>query len=174
VESYTVYGVQVQWWYGHNGFSWLHLSRDWCILFQKRQTVRYILIDCPLFTFGRWFSFKQDPPFIIFCLPQLGAKFRCCFNYAFSAFMGWNDKRIINRGVWDKVRVDPVLKFFVVAITGYGMATLKVRCYPWKRKCYVHYTDWIIAHVHVGALAWNGFMALVWFIGWFLEWLKVV
>jgi cytochrome c oxidase cbb3-type subunit I/II len=34
------------------------------------------------------------------------------------------------RGVWDKVRVEPVLKFFVVAITGYGMATLKVRCYP--------------------------------------------
>jgi cytochrome c oxidase cbb3-type subunit I/II len=33
------------------------------------------------------------------------------------------------RGAWDKVRVDPVLKFFVVAITGYGMATLKDLCY---------------------------------------------
>jgi cytochrome c oxidase cbb3-type subunit I/II len=26
------------------------------------------------------------------------------------------------RGAWDKVRVDPVLKFMVVAVTAYGMA----------------------------------------------------
>jgi cytochrome c oxidase cbb3-type subunit I/II len=66
------------------------------------------------------------------------------------------------RGVWDKVREEPVLKFFVVAITGYGMATFEGPMLSLKNvNAIAHYTDWIIAHVHVGALAWNGFMALV-------------
>jgi cytochrome c oxidase cbb3-type subunit I/II len=78
--------------------------------------------------------------------------------------LGWNDGLLTLRGVWDKVRVEPVLKFFVVAITGYGMATLKVRCYLENVNAIAHYTDWIIAHVHVGALAWNGFMALIYWL----------
>jgi cytochrome c oxidase cbb3-type subunit I/II len=63
------------------------------------------------------------------------------------------------RGVWDKVRTDAVLKFFVVGITGYGMATFEGPMLSLKNvNAIAHFTDWIIAHVHVGALAWNGFM----------------
>ena len=63
------------------------------------------------------------------------------------------------RGAWDKVRVDPVLKFMVVAITGYGMATFEGPMLSLKNvNAIAHFTDWIIAHVHVGALAWNGFL----------------
>jgi cytochrome c oxidase cbb3-type subunit I/II len=29
------------------------------------------------------------------------------------------------RGAWDKVRSDPVLKFFVVSVTFYGMSTFE-------------------------------------------------
>tara|TARA_R110002095_G_scaffold1725_1_gene8497 strand:- start:4198 stop:5457 length:1260 start_codon:yes stop_codon:yes gene_type:complete len=48
----------------------------------------------------------------------------------------------------------------VVAITGYGMATFEGPMLSLKTvNAMAHYTDWIIAHVHVGALAWNGFMA---------------
>ena len=64
------------------------------------------------------------------------------------------------RGAWDKVRENPVLKFFVVAITGYGMTTFEGPMLSFKTLNAIgHYTDWIIAHVHIGALAWNGFMA---------------
>ena len=63
------------------------------------------------------------------------------------------------RGAWDKVRTEPTLKFFVVAITAYGMATFEGPMLSLKNVNAIgHYTDWIIAHVHVGALAWNGFM----------------
>ena len=63
-------------------------------------------------------------------------------------------------GAWDKVRTDPVLKFMVVAITGYGMATFEGPMLSLKNvNAIAHFTDWIIAHVHVGALAWNGFLA---------------
>ena len=63
------------------------------------------------------------------------------------------------RGAWDKVRTEPVLKFLVVAITGYGMATFEGPTLALKNvNAIAHFTDWIIAHVHVGALAWNGFL----------------
>jgi cytochrome c oxidase cbb3-type subunit I/II len=63
------------------------------------------------------------------------------------------------RGAWDKVREDVVLKFFVVAITAYGMATFEGPMLAFKNvNAIAHYTDWIVAHVHVGALGWNGFL----------------
>jgi len=47
----------------------------------------------------------------------------------------------------------------VVAITGYGMATFEGPMLSLKNvNAIAHFSDWIIAHVHVGALAWNGFL----------------
>jgi len=64
------------------------------------------------------------------------------------------------RGAWDKVRENPVLKFFVVAVTCYGMATFEGPLLATKSLNKIgHYTDWVIGHVHLGALGWNGFMA---------------
>ncbi|MGC5198940.1 cbb3-type cytochrome c oxidase subunit I, partial [Aphanothece microscopica] len=61
------------------------------------------------------------------------------------------------RGAWDKVRTDPVLKFMVVGITAYGMSTFEGPMMSIKNvNAIAHYTDYIIAHVHLGALAWNG------------------
>jgi len=64
------------------------------------------------------------------------------------------------RGAWDKLRTDPVIKFFAVSVTFYGMVTfegplLSIRAV----NALSHYTDWTIGHVHSGALRWNGFMA---------------
>ncbi len=63
------------------------------------------------------------------------------------------------RGAWHKVVDDPVLKFFVVGITAYGMSTFEGPMLSIKSvNALAHYTDWIIAHVHTGTLGWNGFM----------------
>jgi cytochrome c oxidase cbb3-type subunit I/II len=63
------------------------------------------------------------------------------------------------RGAWDKLRTDPVIKFFVVAVTFYGMSTFEGPLLSIKSVSALgHYTDWIIGHVHGGALGWNGFM----------------
>ncbi len=65
------------------------------------------------------------------------------------------------RGAWDKLRTDPVIKFFIVAVTFYGMSTFEGPLLSIKSVSALgHYTDWIIGHVHGGALGWNGFMAL--------------
>ncbi|MFI5357733.1 MAG: cytochrome-c oxidase, cbb3-type subunit II, partial [Opitutales bacterium] len=64
------------------------------------------------------------------------------------------------RGAWDKLRTDPVLKFFAAGVTFYGMATFEGPLLAIKSvNALAHYTDWIIAHVHAGTLGWNGFMA---------------
>jgi cytochrome c oxidase cbb3-type subunit I/II len=63
------------------------------------------------------------------------------------------------RGAWDKLRTEPMLKFMVVAVTAYGMATLEGPTLAIKSiNSLSHYTDWTIAHVHTGALGWNGFL----------------
>jgi cytochrome c oxidase cbb3-type subunit I/II len=63
------------------------------------------------------------------------------------------------RGAWDRVREDAVLKFMVVAVTAYGMATFEGPMLSIKSvNAISHFTDWTIAHVHVGALGWNGFL----------------
>lgn len=63
------------------------------------------------------------------------------------------------RGAWDRVREDPILKFLVVAVTAYGMSTFEGPMLSFKSvNALSHFTDWTIAHVHVGGLGWNGFM----------------
>jgi cytochrome c oxidase cbb3-type subunit I/II len=63
------------------------------------------------------------------------------------------------RGAWNKVSEDPVLKFYVVGITFYMMSTFEGPMLSVKSvNALSHYTDWTIAHVHAGALGWNGFM----------------
>ena len=63
------------------------------------------------------------------------------------------------RGAWDKVREDPVLKMFVVGVTAYGMATFEGPMLSLKTvNALSHFTDWTIAHVHIGTLGWNSMM----------------
>ena len=62
-------------------------------------------------------------------------------------------------GAWDKVRTDPVIKFLVTSIAFYGMSTFEGPLLSIKAvNALSHYNDWGIAHVHSGALGWNGFV----------------
>src|SRR5690606_17242153 len=63
------------------------------------------------------------------------------------------------RGAWDEVRTEPTLKYMVVAVTAYGMAPSDGPLLSLKQvNAIARFTDWIVAHVHIGALGWNGFM----------------
>jgi cytochrome c oxidase cbb3-type subunit I/II len=63
------------------------------------------------------------------------------------------------RGAWDRVRDSAVLKFMVVAVTAYGMSTFEGPMLSLKNvNAIAHYTDWIVGHVHIGGLGWNGFL----------------
>ncbi|NUM88360.1 MAG: cytochrome-c oxidase, cbb3-type subunit II, partial [Bdellovibrionales bacterium] len=61
------------------------------------------------------------------------------------------------RGCWDRLRTEPILKFLALGVTFYGMSTFEGPMMSIKSvNALAHYTDWIIAHVHAGALGWNG------------------
>ena len=60
-------------------------------------------------------------------------------------------------GAWDKLRTDPVVRMFVIAIGFYGMSTFEGPVMSIQAvNSLSHYTDWTIGHVHSGALGWNG------------------
>jgi cytochrome c oxidase cbb3-type subunit I/II len=61
------------------------------------------------------------------------------------------------RGAWDRVRDSAALKFLVVAVTAYGMSTFEGPMMSLKSVNQItHFTDWTIAHVHIGGMGWNG------------------
>jgi len=64
-------------------------------------------------------------------------------------------------GAWHKLRDDPILKFLIVSLSFYGMATFEGPMMSIKTvNALSHYTDWTIGHVHSGALGWVGFISM--------------
>ena len=62
-------------------------------------------------------------------------------------------------GAWYKLRTDPILKFLIVSLSFYGMATFEGPMMSIKTvNALSHYTDWTIGHVHAGAMGWVAFI----------------
>jgi len=59
-------------------------------------------------------------------------------------------------GAWRKLSTDPALKFIVLSLVFYGLATFEGPMLAIKSVNAVsHFTEWTIGHVHSGALGWN-------------------
>jgi cytochrome c oxidase cbb3-type subunit I/II len=94
-------------------------------------------------------------------LPQWASTFGMLFSIMLwmPSWGGMINGLLTLRGAWHKVAADPVLKFFVVAVTFYGMSTFEGPMLSVKSvNALSHYTDWTIGHVHGGTLGWNGFV----------------
>ena len=64
-------------------------------------------------------------------------------------------------GAWHKLRTDPILKFLIVSLSFYGMSTFEGPMMSIKTvNALSHYTDWVIGHVHSGALGWVAFITI--------------
>src|SRR3546814_20423680 len=64
-------------------------------------------------------------------------------------------------GVWYKLRTDPILKFLIVAISFYMIATFEGLLLSIKTvNSLSHYTDWTIGHVHAGTLGWAAMLSI--------------
>lgn len=171
-KSYSAYaGVQdalVQWWYGHNAVAFflttpfLGMMYYYLPKIANRPVYSYRLSIIHFWSLIFIYIWAGPHHLLYSALPDWAQNLGVAFSIMLIApsWGGMINGLLTLRGAWDKVRVDPVLKFFVVAITGYGMATFEGPMLSLKNvNAIAHYTDWIVAHVHVGALAWNGFMA---------------
>ncbi|WP_316634108.1 cytochrome-c oxidase, cbb3-type subunit I [uncultured Flavobacterium sp.] len=172
LKSYSVYaGVQdalVQWWYGHNAVAFflttpfLGLMYYFVPKIANRPVYSYRLSIIHFWSLIFIYIWAGPHHLLYSALPNWAQNLGVAFSIMLIApsWGGMINGLLTLRGAWDKVREEPVLKFFVVAITGYGMATFEGPMLSLKNvNAIAHYTDWIIAHVHVGALAWNGFMS---------------
>lgn len=171
MKSYSVYaGVQdalVQWWYGHNAVAFFLTTPFLGLMYYflpkaaNRPVYSYRLSIIHFWSLIFIYIWAGPHHLLYTALPDWAQNLGVVFSVMLIApsWGGMINGLLTLRGVWDKVREEPVLKFFVVAITGYGMATFEGPMLSLKNvNAVAHFTDWIVAHVHVGALAWNGFM----------------
>ncbi|MCW5520090.1 cytochrome-c oxidase, cbb3-type subunit I [Aureitalea sp. L0-47] len=172
LKSYSAYaGVQdalVQWWYGHNAVAFFLTTPFLGLMYYfvpkaaNRPVYSYKLSIVHFWSLIFIYIWAGPHHLLYSALPDWAQNLGVAFSVMLIApsWGGMINGLLTLRGAWDKVRTSPVLKFMVVAITGYGMATFEGPMLSLKNvNAIAHFTDWIIAHVHVGALAWNGFLA---------------
>ncbi|MBL0176577.1 MAG: cytochrome-c oxidase, cbb3-type subunit I [Ignavibacteria bacterium] len=172
LKSYSIYaGVQdalVQWWYGHNAVAfflttpYLGLMYYYMPKAANRPVYSYKLSIIHFWSLIFLYIWAGPHHLLYSATPDWAQSLGTVFSIMLIApsWGGMLNGLLTLRGAWDRVREDPVLKFFVIAVTAYGMATFEGPMLSIKSvNAIAHFTDWIIAHVHIGALGWNGFMA---------------
>ncbi len=171
LKSYYVYaGVQdalVQWWYGHNAVAFFlttpYLGMMYYFLpkMAGRPVYSYKLSILHFWSLIFIYIWAGPHHLLYTSLPGWAQSLGVAFSIMLIApsWGGMINGLLTLRGAWDKVREDVTLKFMVVALTAYGMATFEGPLLSLKQiNGVAHFTDWIVAHVHVGALGWNGFL----------------
>jgi cytochrome c oxidase cbb3-type subunit I/II len=171
MKSYSWYaGVQdalVQWWYGHNAVAFFLTTPYLGLMYYflpkaaNRPIYSYRLSIIHFWALIFIYIWAGPHHLLYTALPDWAQSLGVVFSVMLIApsWGGMLNGLFTLRGAWDKVREEPVLKFLVVAVTCYGMATFEGPLLSLKSvNAISHFTDWTIAHVHVGALGWNGFM----------------
>ncbi|MBI1307375.1 MAG: cytochrome-c oxidase, cbb3-type subunit I [Bacteroidetes bacterium] len=171
MKSYSWYaGVQdalVQWWYGHNAVAfflttpYLGLMYYFMPKLAERPIYSYKLSILHFWSLIFIYIWAGPHHLLYSSLPDWAQTLGVAFSVMLIApsWGGMLNGLLTLRGAWDKVRDDARLKFMVVGITAYGMATFEGPMLSLKNvNAIAHFTDWIVSHVHVGALGWNGFL----------------
>ena len=171
LESYPIYaGVQdamVQWWYGHNAVAFFLTTPFLGLMYYflpkaaERPVFSYRLSIVHFWSLVFIYIWAGPHHLIYTAVPEWAATLGMVFSVMLwmPSWGGMINGLFTLRGAWHKLRDSVVLKMFVVGITFYGMATFEGPALSVKSvNALTHYTDWTIAHVHSGALGWNGFM----------------
>ena len=171
-HSYGIFGgVQdalVQWWYGHNAVAFFLTTPILGIMYYflpkaaERPVYSYRLSIVHFWSLVFLYIWAGPHHLLNTALPKWLQMLGMFFSLMLWApsWGGMLNGLLTLRGAWDKLRTDPVIKFFIAGVTFYGMSTfegplLSIRAV----NSLSHYSDWTIGHVHSGALGWNGFMA---------------
>ncbi len=172
MKSYSVFaGVQdalVQWWYGHNAVAFFLTTPILGIMYYflpkaaERPVYSYRLSIVHFWALVFIYIWAGPHHLLYTALPDWAQSLGMVFSVMLWApsWGGMLNGLLTLRGAWYKLREDPVIKFLIAGVTFYGMATFEGPLLSIKSVSALgHYTDWIIGHVHGGALGWNGLMA---------------
>jgi len=170
-KSYSVYaGVQdglVQWWYGHNAVAFFLTTPMLGLMYYflpkaaNRPVYSYKLSIIHFWALIFLYIWAGPHHLLYQALPGWAQSMGVVFSVMLlmPSWGGMVNGLLTLRGAWDRVRDSAVLKFFVVGVTAYGMSTFEGPMLSLKSvNAISHFTDWTIAHVHIGGMGWNGFM----------------
>jgi cytochrome c oxidase cbb3-type subunit I/II len=171
LKSYSVFsGVQdalVQWWYGHNAVAFFLTTPFLGMMYYfmpkmaNRPVYSYKLSILHFWSLIFIYIWAGPHHLLYSSLPDWAQMLGVIFSVMLIApsWGGMINGLLTLRGAWDKVREDAILKFMVVGLVAYGMATFEGPLLSLKTfNAMAHFTDWVVAHVHVGGLGWNGFV----------------
>ncbi len=171
-RSYPIYAgltdALVQWWYGHNAVGFFlttpFLGLMYYYLPRAAQRPVYSYRLSIVHFWGLVFLYIWAGPhhLLYSALPDWAQTVGMVFSIMLLApsWGGMLNGLLTLRGAWDRVRTDPILKFMVVAVSFYGMSTFEGPMMSIRAvNSLAHYTNWVIGHVHSGALGWVGMIS---------------
>ena len=173
MKSYSAYaGVQdamVQWWYGHNAVGFLltagFLGMMYYFIPKQAERPVYSYRLSIVHFWALIFTYMWAGPHHLHytALPDWTQSIGMVFSLILLApsWGGMINGVMTLSGAWHKLREDPILRFMIVALSFYGIATFEGPMLSIKTvNALSHYTDWNIAHVHGGTLGWVGFISM--------------
>ena len=171
-KSYIVWsGLQdamVQWWYGHNAVGFFLTAGFLAIMYYfipkraERPIYSYRLSIVHFWALIFLYIWAGPHHLHYTALPDWAQTLGMVFSVVLwmPSWGGMINGLMTLSGAWDKLRTDPVLRMMVVSVAFYGMSTFEGPLMSIKAvNSLSHYNDWIIGHVHSGALGWVGFVS---------------
>ncbi len=171
-KSYSMFaGAQdavVQWWYGHNAVAFFLTTPILGLMYYylpkavNRPIYSYKLSIIHFWSLIFLYMWAGPHHLLYQALPEWAQALGTTFSLMLIApsWGGMLNGFLTLRGAWDKVRDRAELKFFVVGLIAYGMATFEGPMLSLKNvNAITHFTDWTIAHVHIAGMGWNGGIA---------------
>ena len=172
-KSYSVYSgavdAMVQWWYGHNavGFFLTAGFLGMMYYFVPKQAGRpvysYRLSIVHFWALIAVYMWAGPHHLQYTALPDWAQSLGMVFSLILLApsWGGAINGVLTLSGVWHKLRTDPILKFLIVAVSFYMIATFEGPMMSIKTvNSLSHYTDWTVGHVHAGALGWVAMISI--------------
>ncbi len=171
-KGYTAYaGVTnalIQWWYGHNavGFFLTAAFLGMMYYFIPKQAGRpvysYRLSVVHFWSLVFMYIWAGPHHLHYTSLPDWTQTLGMVFSIMLwmPSWGGMINGLMTLSGAWDKLRTDPGLRFSVTAVGFYGMSTFEGPVMSIRSvNALAHYTDWVVGHVHSGALGWVAFIS---------------
>ena len=171
-RSYPVYSgmtdALVQWWYGHNAVAFFLTTPFLGLMYYflpkaaERPVFSYRLSIIHFWALVFLYIWAGPHHLLYSGLPDWAQTLGMVFSIVLIApsWGGMLNGLLTLRGAWDRVRTDPVLKFMVVGISFYGMSTFEGPMMSLRAvNALAHFSNWVVGHVHSGALGWNGMIS---------------
>jgi cytochrome c oxidase cbb3-type subunit 1 len=172
-KSYSIYSgsvdAMVQWWYGHNAVGFFLTAGFLGMMYYyvpkqaQRPIYSYRLSVVHFWALISIYMWAGPHHLQYTALPDWAQSLGMVFSLILLApsWGGMINGIMTLSGAWHKLRTDPILKFMIVALSFYGMATFEGPMMSIKTvNALSHYTDWTIGHVHAGALGWVAFISI--------------